>query len=49
VSYFKTNLVLKKQGFNITELEDMIPYERDAYILMIETEAKEKSVKNNSP
>lgn len=48
VSYFKMNHSLKKHGFSIDEIDNMLPYEREAYILMIESELKEKSQQNNS-
>lgn len=47
VSYFKMNLSLKKHGFNIDEIDNMLPYEREAYILMIEAELKEKNQQNS--
>lgn len=39
------NLTLKKFDFNVEELEEMLPYEREAYILMIQNELREKKEK----
>jgi len=39
------NLSLKKHGFNIDELDNMIPYERDAYIVLIEADLIERRKK----
>jgi len=48
ISCFKVNLSLKKHGFSITELDDMMPFERDAYFLLIEQEINEKNSKNKN-
>lgn len=45
VSFYKMNMTLKKHGFSVEELEDMLPYERDVYVLLIEEELKEKKNK----
>lgn len=45
MSYFKMNLSLKKHGFAVDELDGMLPYEREVYVLMIENELKEKQKK----
>ena len=48
VSYYETLSAMKDRNFTITELEEMIPYEFDFY-LMIETEkvrAEKERLKN---
>lgn len=47
ISYYKTNfLLMYKHKFSITELEDMIPYERDVYISLLENYIEEQNKKN---
>lgn len=40
--YYKTSRILKKENYDIFEQENMIPYERDVLMIMIEQEIKER-------
>jgi hypothetical protein len=45
IDFYKTNFLLqKKHSFNISEIEDMVPFEREIYImLLLELLEKEKN------
>lgn len=42
-SYYYINSILKRHGYNIDELENMISWERDVYITFVEKEIEEKN------
>jgi hypothetical protein len=48
-SYYKTNfLLMYLHKFSLTELEDMIPFERDVYISLLENHIEEKNKKKGT-
>lgn len=48
VSYYTLNFTIKnKYQFSIDELENMFPYERDIYVMLIEQSIKEENDKVN--
>jgi hypothetical protein len=47
-SYYKTNFTLMyNHKFSLTELENMIPYEREVYISLLHAHIEEKNNKKN--
>jgi len=47
-NYFKTNfLLMQEHKYSLTEVENMMPWERSVYIAMLVTHLKKKSEKNN--
>jgi hypothetical protein len=47
-NYYKTNFVLVYENyFSLTELEDMMPWERDVYISLLENQKEEEKRKRN--
>lgn len=43
-NFYRTNFQLKKHhGFSIDELESMLPYERDIYVILIKQWLEEES------
>ena len=41
--YYKINfLLMHKYSFRLTEIEDMVPFERDVYISLLENYLEEK-------
>lgn len=48
MSFFKLNFSLTKQhGYSYTELENMIPWEREILVAMLNNYLKEKEVASN--
>ena len=48
MTYYKTNfLLMKLHGFSLTELEDMMPWERDVYLQLLDNYLEEKKSKKN--
>ena len=46
-NYFRLNFALKKyHKFSLTEIEDMIPWERDVYVTLIREWIEEEKQKN---
>lgn len=44
--YYNTNFALnKRHGYSITELENMLPWERDIYIIMLINHLREEREK----
>jgi hypothetical protein len=44
--FYKTNfLLMHKYQFRLSEIEDMIPFERDVYISLLENYLEEKKAK----
>lgn len=42
-AYYQTNfLLMHKFNFRLTEIEDMVPFERDVYISLLENYLEEK-------
>lgn len=42
-AYYQTNfLLMHKFNFRLSEIEDMLPYERDVYISLLENYLEEK-------
>lgn len=47
-NYYKTNFVLVyDKHFSLNELEDMMPWERDVYISLLENQKEEEKKKRN--
>jgi len=47
LNYYTMNFQLKKHhGFSITELEDMYPFERDVYVILLRQWLEEEAKKN---
>jgi len=47
-NYFKTNfLLMQEHKYSLTEIENMMPWERSVYISMLVAHLKKKSEKNN--
>lgn len=47
--YYKTNVILKMEyGYSLTELEDMLPFERELIIHLIHQRSEEKKKNQNS-
>jgi hypothetical protein len=44
MNHYKTNEMLVKDNYTLTELGDMMPWEREVYIIMI-TQHKEEEAK----
>lgn len=43
IEYYRVNLLLvNEHGFSLTEIENMTPYEREVYILILLTHLKKK-------
>jgi hypothetical protein len=48
-SYYKTNFaLLQHHKYSLTELENMIPWERDVYISLLQQYIEEENLKNQS-
>jgi len=53
-NYFRLNFVMKKyHDFSLTEVEDMMPWERDAYVTLLrewveEEKERQRSASNRS-
>jgi len=46
MTFYKTNfLLIKQHGFSLTELENMMPWERDVYLQLLENFLEEKKKK----
>ena len=46
-SYFKTNFALMQHHkYSLTELENMIPWEKDVYVALLEQYIEEENLKN---
>lgn len=47
-NYFRLNFSLKKyHKFSLTEIEEMIPWERDVYVTLIREWIEEEKQRNN--
>lgn len=45
-NYYKTNfLLMNNHKFTLTELEDMLPWERETYIMLLDNWLEEKKKK----
>jgi hypothetical protein len=48
-SYYKTNFALiQHHKYSLTELENMIPWEREIYITLLQQYIEEENLKNQS-
>lgn len=48
-NYLKTNVILKRKfNFNLNEIENLIPWERDIYIDIIKQQIEEENEKNGN-
>jgi len=48
-SYYKTNFALiQHHKYSLTELEDMIPWEREIYITLLQNYIEEENLKNQA-
>lgn len=48
-SYYKTNFALiQHHKYSLTELENMIPWEREVYISLLQQYIEEENLKNQS-
>jgi hypothetical protein len=48
-SYYKTNFALMQHHkYSLTELENMIPWEREVYVTLLKNYIEEQNLKNNS-
>ena len=48
-SYYKTNFALMQHHkYSLTELEDMIPWEREIYITLLQNYIEEENLKNQA-
>lgn len=48
-SYYKTNFSLvQHHKYSLTEIENMIPWEREIYIALLKQYIEEENLKNNS-
>lgn len=48
-SYYKTNHELSMEyGYSLSELDNMIPFEREVYIMLINEKLEEKEKNRNS-
>jgi hypothetical protein len=48
-SYYKTNFALiQHHKYSLTELENMIPWEREIYISLLQQYVEEQNLKNQS-
>jgi hypothetical protein len=48
-SYYKTNFALiQHHKYSLTELENMIPWERDVYISLLQQYIEEENLKNQA-
>jgi hypothetical protein len=48
-SYYKTNFALiHHHKYSLTELEDMIPWEREIYITLLQNYIEEENLKNQA-
>jgi len=48
-SYYKTNFALiQHHKYSLTELEEMIPWEREVYITLLQQYIEEETLKNQS-
>lgn len=47
-SYFKTNFALiQHHKYNLTDLENMIPWEREIYVTLLHNYIEEENLKQN--
>ncbi len=48
-SYYKTNFALiQHHKYSLTEIENMIPWEREVYISLLKQYIEEENIKNNT-
>jgi hypothetical protein len=48
-SYYKTNFALvQHHKYSLTELEEMLPWEREVYITLLQQYIEEETLKNQS-
>jgi hypothetical protein len=48
-SYYKTNFALMQHHkYSLTELEDMLPWEREIYITLLQNYIEEENLKNQA-
>jgi hypothetical protein len=48
-SYYKTNFAfIQHHKYSLTELENMIPWEREVYITLLQQYIEEETLKNQS-
>jgi len=48
-SYYKTNFaMMQHHKYSLTELEDMIPWEREIYITLLQNYIEEENLKNQA-
>ena len=48
-SYFKTNFALiQHHKYSLTELENMIPWEREVYVSLLQNFIEEENLKNKA-
>jgi len=48
-SYYKTNFALiQHHKYSLTELEDMLPWEREIYITLLQNYIEEENLKNQA-
>ena len=48
-SYYKTNFaMMQHHKYSLTELEDMIPWERENYVTLLQNYIEEENLKNQA-
>ena len=48
-SYYKTNFaMMQHHKYSLTELEDMIPWEREIYVTLLQNYIEEENLKNQA-
>jgi hypothetical protein len=48
-SYYKTNFsLIQHHKYSLTEIENMIPWEREVYISLLKQYIEEENIKNNA-
>ena len=48
-SYYKTNFAMMQHNkYSLTELEDMIPWEREIYVTLLQNYIEEENLKNQA-
>jgi hypothetical protein len=48
-SYYKTNFAMvQHHKYSLTELEDMIPWEREIYVTLLQNYIEEENLKNQA-
>jgi hypothetical protein len=48
-SYYKTNFaMMQHHKYSLTELEDMLPWEREIYVTLLQNYIEEENLKNQA-